>query len=460
MQKFFLIVFILCTMVWNAGNIQCAVLNVIEEKAGNVLAQSLDEGNIKKGELYFGWRGADNAPVLRCTGIKLPHAVLITVQGMPQPGELLLDQDWFAVMKLMQSGGDMETALSHIKKYDPGSVFSSLHNADFEDFKEIIHTLLKSRLSQVEGLVSQKKITSAHSSLFLLCGSLGDYYFSLESEFSDALSWYMKGMRASPRPDTLFFITMLERAGDCQVNLGQKNEAAEFYSKALQILHTLPGKRDERGIAFRLNKKKTSLAQAANARGDTPKRDSADSLRAALVKTAQSLIGKKWTSGLTIKNKRFNFDCSGTVARIFWENGIDLFAGPGKSGGGVQIIYHNLKLKSQIHNKTRPHPADLVFFDNTYDRNRDGKWNDRLVHIGIVERVDPDGTCTFIHHCSSGIQRYRMNLLTPRIYQDNSSGKILNSFIRKKKPGSDPPGSAYVSGAFFAGFATVASRVP
>jgi hypothetical protein len=60
-----------------------------------------------------------------------------------------------------------------------------------------------------------------------------------------------------------------------------------------------------------------------------------------------------------------------------------------------------------------PSPGDLVFFKETWDRNRDGKMNDGLAHVGVVESIDTDGTVTFVHRSGSGMTRARLNLDAP-----------------------------------------------
>ncbi len=47
------------------------------------------------------------------------------------------------------------------------------------------------------------------------------------------------------------------------------------------------------------------------------------------------------------------------------------------------------KLKGGFKGKVRL--GDLVFFDNTYDRNGDGKFDDRITHVGIVVGFDKEG---------------------------------------------------------------------
>ena len=79
---------------------------------------------------------------------------------------------------------------------------------------------------------------------------------------------------------------------------------------------------------------------------------------------------------------------------------------------------------------------DLVFFNNTWDYNGDGKVNDSLTHIGIVERQEPDGTVIFISRVASAVKRYHMNLRLPHVHK-TADGRILNDYLRRKVT-SDP----------------------
>ena len=49
--------------------------------------------------------------------------------------------------------------------------------------------------------------------------------------------------------------------------------------------------------------------------------------------------------------------------------------------------------------------GDLVFFDNTWDADGDGVDNDPFTHVGVVEKVESDGTIVFISRVSEAIKR-------------------------------------------------------
>jgi hypothetical protein len=94
-------------------------------------------------------------------------------------------------------------------------------------------------------------------------------------------------------------------------------------------------------------------------------------------------------------------------------------------------------------------PGDLVFFRETYDRNRDGKRNDGLTHVGIVEQVGADGTVVFIHRGMKGVSRSRFNLRRPGQHL-SASGRVLNAWLR---PASRSL-RAYFAGELYEGHAS------
>ncbi|MBF5042482.1 NlpC/P60 family protein [Aggregicoccus sp. 17bor-14] len=141
-------------------------------------------------------------------------------------------------------------------------------------------------------------------------------------------------------------------------------------------------------------------------------------------------------------------DCSGLVRASYESAGIDLVGGGFRPGeNAVTAIWRLARRQGALHRHT-PHPGDLVFFRETYDRNRDGRRNDGLTHIGVVESVDPDGTVTFIHRASKGVTRSKLNPRQPRTFR-TPRGETLNDYLR---PASKRL-RAYLTGELFVGYA-------
>ncbi len=173
------------------------------------------------------------------------------------------------------------------------------------------------------------------------------------------------------------------------------------------------------------------------------------SLRAKLVEGANSLLGKKV---LEVRGRKFSFDCSGTVLAIYWYAGIDLARDyPRNTGTGVARIFKSLDAAGLLYDSAYPMTGDLIFWDNTYDANEDGVWNDVLTHIGMVVSTAEDGTVSYVHHhVRRGIVIEFMNLREPGVYQRETRGvlKILNSPMRQAEEGRPHP-ALWLSGQLY-----------
>jgi hypothetical protein len=156
------------------------------------------------------------------------------------------------------------------------------------------------------------------------------------------------------------------------------------------------------------------------------------------VQTAAKLVGAKT---ITSNGRRIAYDCAGVTRAVFLTHGIDLYAGePGDpDANGVRIIHAHIQQQGTFHQGPAAHPGDLVFFNNTWDFNRDGKVNDPLTHVGIVERREPNGTIIFISRVADAIERYHMNLSLPHVHKTSdpqrlSSPKRCRRSIRYRLP--------------------------
>jgi hypothetical protein len=98
----------------------------------------------------------------------------------------------------------------------------------------------------------------------------------------------------------------------------------------------------------------------------------------------------------------------------------------------------------------RPEQArtgDVVFFDLA------GGGPD---HVGLVERVDPDGRIAFRELRDGEVRTSYVQARAPSARRD-SQGRILNSFLRPKRP-EDPPYLRYFAGELLAGVLRVERR--
>ncbi|WP_164015585.1 CHAP domain-containing protein [Pyxidicoccus trucidator] len=167
-------------------------------------------------------------------------------------------------------------------------------------------------------------------------------------------------------------------------------------------------------------------------------------LSRSIVQRSIQLVGAR-TLGKSVPN-----DCSGFVRLAYLAGGIDLVNHGFLAGeNAVSAIFRRALDVGTVHHQA-PRPGDLVFFRETYDRNRDGRRNDGMTHIGVVEGVDGEGTVTFIHRGGKGVARGRLNLAAPAKHQLGQGGPVLNDYIRPAAKGS----RAYLAGELFAAFAS------
>ncbi|MHB8873731.1 MAG: CHAP domain-containing protein [Myxococcaceae bacterium] len=167
-----------------------------------------------------------------------------------------------------------------------------------------------------------------------------------------------------------------------------------------------------------------------------------------VVELARGLVGKK---GVLLGGKRYPDDCTGLVKGVFAQVGVNL-AGEAQAGdNGVTAMYRFASAHGRVYQGGRPVPGDLVFFRETYDLNADGRANDGLTHVGLVEAVRDDGTVLVIHRVQRGVVRYRMNLAHRDARRAPGSGLPVNDTLRL-------PGPAHrdvLTAQLFAAYATL-----
>jgi hypothetical protein len=153
--------------------------------------------------------------------------------------------------------------------------------------------------------------------------------------------------------------------------------------------------------------------------------------------SAYSILGAK---SLTAKGKKFNYDCVGVVQAIYYLVGIDLSKALQKhAGNGVTRLFNVLDDEGLLYETEHPQTGDLIFWDNTWDRNNDGKWNDYLTHIGMVVNTDKQGMIEYIHHnYRKGIIIEKMNLAKPDVHVERVGNKYVEINAPMRMQGSGP----------------------
>ncbi len=147
-----------------------------------------------------------------------------------------------------------------------------------------------------------------------------------------------------------------------------------------------------------------------------------------------------WAKGrndVSCNSRSFELDCSGVVSAVYWKAGIDLQAAyPLYTGNGVTRIYRYMEDKHLLYRPEEPAPGDIIFWDNSYDKNNNGLADDELTHIGMVVEISPEGDVTYIHH------DYISGVIFARMYPPEPSDKSRNNGMRMQSLGPTPDGKS------------------
>ncbi len=171
---------------------------------------------------------------------------------------------------------------------------------------------------------------------------------------------------------------------------------------------------------------------------------------ARLAARARTFLGQR--GPFRAAGERFNGDCSGYVAAVYAAEGINLRGAMQRVAPAERRGAKAAWLTLRDHGETfgadvSPEAGDLVFWHDTYDRNRNGKADNRFTHVGIVERV-VDGTVHFIHRGGRGVARGVMTL-AHRHEARGPDGARANSTLRAR---SHPVKTGGLAAELFAGF--------
>lgn len=116
------------------------------------------------------------------------------------------------------------------------------------------------------------------------------------------------------------------------------------------------------------------------------------------------------------------------------------------------MMWEDASRRGVAHHRHIPTPGDVAFFDDTYDRDGNGRLGDALTHVAIVESVNRGGTITLVHVGSTGVVRFHMNLRHPS-EQHDEDGEPWNDPLRQRTA-NDPAGTRYLSAQLWHGFAS------
>ncbi len=152
-------------------------------------------------------------------------------------------------------------------------------------------------------------------------------------------------------------------------------------------------------------------------------------------------------------------DCSGYVRFIFQHFGVDIFKleiaelkRAGEWINGTEIVYKYAQKHGEVFKNKLPKKGDFIFFDNTHDRNNDGKINDYYTHIAIIVDVEDNGTVHYIHKSGSGIN---LQMLNTKYSKQKMDGKRqVNSHLRGKAK-SDTAETPHFAAEMFRGYGSI-----
>ncbi|MCA9566357.1 MAG: C40 family peptidase [Myxococcales bacterium] len=143
----------------------------------------------------------------------------------------------------------------------------------------------------------------------------------------------------------------------------------------------------------------------------------------------------------------FRNDCSGFVMAAFHRAGMEL-------SGSTRTMWADAESLGITHTDT-PRPGDLVFFDNTYDRNRNGRRDDPLTHVGVVIEIGDDGRVVVAH---GGTSKGRTTLVMDTRHPHDRlgpDGEVRNDWLRARQKGDDDR-VPRLAGELFRGYARYA----
>jgi len=179
-------------------------------------------------------------------------------------------------------------------------------------------------------------------------------------------------------------------------------------------------------------------------------------LQARLAARAAAMVGTG-TERFLAGGETFNPDCSGFVEAVYASEGVALRrilqAAASRETSAVAAAWLAAGAYGERWRGGEwPAPGDLVFFDDTWDRNGNGRRDDPLTHLGIVEWVEVDGTVRFFHRGGRGVVRGVLTLArADRAAAED--GRPLNSPLRVRAGRDDD--APVLAGQLFAGFGRI-----
>jgi len=137
------------------------------------------------------------------------------------------------------------------------------------------------------------------------------------------------------------------------------------------------------------------------------------------------------------RSKLWRNSSSGFIKMIFLNFKVDITKskekkdGKGKWFSMTELIYNFVEENGRLYKSKNYQEGDLIFFNNTYDKDKNGKLNDKLTSIALITKIDKDGTISFLMNISGKITLKYLNLkIQENKQEEGNEEKVINSTLR------------------------------
>lgn len=160
-------------------------------------------------------------------------------------------------------------------------------------------------------------------------------------------------------------------------------------------------------------------------------------------------------SALAHLDKKSGKDCSGFVELVNFQNDEPYYKSSHLSqyydnANRSKAIFNIMRAQERVFDTDAPKIGDLVFFEDTLQKSKRKIGSFNITHVGIVTKIDGDGTIHFIHNIQgkNRVDQLNLHLSSTPV----ASGKSVNSYL--KRCNSSTPKHKCLSAYYFSAFAT------
>ncbi|MBN2694427.1 adenylate/guanylate cyclase domain-containing protein [bacterium] len=148
------------------------------------------------------------------------------------------------------------------------------------------------------------------------------------------------------------------------------------------------------------------------------------------------------------KSSDWSAHATGFAKMVFLKEDIDITNPREKKGSDGKwltvagLMHQYFEENGKIFKNGDPKKGDIIFFDNTYDRNNNKKADDTFTTVGIVSDIDSEGTINFFYYTKNSVKVYQMNLKNPKtefLTEKNVKKSLNTKMMWRTKQQSDFP---------------------